>query len=311
MKIYRKTSNIKKKNSSIVSIGNFDGLHLGHQEILKTVKKEALKQELESTVISFYPSPASFLYPKNFKGHINTDLEKIEKMNSYKIDNFLMLQFDNKIRNMKAEYFLSDIIIKYFNPKTIIIGYDHRFGYNREGDYDFLNANKSKYGYNLIKVKEKFFCENKLSSSNIRRLLSDRDVKTAAGMLGSLFEIRGEVVKGEGVGRTIGFPTANIEIDNLKLLPGNGVYFVSVSIDNGKPLFGMCNIGVRPTVKSNKAVSCEIHIFNFNQIIYGKALNISFIEFIRLERKFDSLSCLKKQLIEDENKCLEYSYNNV
>ena len=311
MKVYRKISKIAPKKESIISIGNFDGIHLGHQEILKTVKDMSLKYDLPSAIISFYPSASSFLYPVKFQGHIDTDLEKIEKMSSYKIDEFLMLEFDEKIRKMRAGKFLSEVIVANFKPKIIVVGYDHHFGYDRQGSYDFLKQNKEKYDYKLVKINERFLGKNKLSSSNIRTLIIDKDVEKASTMLGSYFKIRGKVIKGKGIGKTIEFPTANIEIDKLKTLPGNGVYFVKVVVGSKESYLAMCNIGVKPTISNKNIISCEVHIFDFNQSLYGKNVDISFIKFIRLERKFDTIDSLKKQLIVDKNKCLEYSCNNV
>ena len=311
MKVYRSISEISLSNSSALTIGNFDGVHLGHQEILRYLLKKSAKLSLESLVLSFYPSPSSKLYPDKFNGHIDSDVEKIEKLKELNVDKFLIMKFDENIRKMSADIFLSEIIIKKLNPSVIIVGYDHHFGYKREGDYDFLNKNKSKYGYELLKVNEKFLNEKKISSSIIRKMIADSNVKGAATLLGRPYQLNGKVIAGDGVGKSLGFPTANIEINSLKILPGRGVYFVKVINSNAQQFYGMCNIGTKPTFKKNKKIYCEVNIFNFNEKIYNSNLKIEFIDFIRLEKKFESISSLKKQLISDKNKCLEYSYNNV
>tara|TARA_Y100000768_G_scaffold388676_1_gene386080 strand:+ start:5409 stop:6344 length:936 start_codon:yes stop_codon:yes gene_type:complete len=311
MKVYRKFSEILLSNPSALTIGNFDGVHLGHQEILRNLSKKSNKLSLESLVVSFYPSPSCKLNPKKFNGHIDSDVEKIEKLKELKIDKFLIMKFDDKVRRMSADIFLSEIIIKKLNPTVIIVGYDHHFGYKREGDYNFLKKNKSKYGYELFKINEKFLNNKKISSSIIREMIADCDVNGAAAMLGRPYQLNGKVIAGDGIGKSLGFPTANIEIDNLKILPGRGVYFVRVINESAQQFYGMCNIGTKPTFKKNKKIYCEVNIFDFNDQIYNSNLKIEFINFIRLEKKFKSISFLKKQLISDKNKCLEYSYNNV
>ena len=312
MKVYRHISDIDKMKGSILSIGSFDGVHLGHQKILETTKSLSLKYKTKAAIISFYPSPFSFLYPEKFNGHIDTDLEKIDKVAQCGIDLFAILRFNDKIRRITAKVFLSDIIVKYFKPKVIVIGYDHHFGLDREGGVQFLNENKDKYNYELIQIDAKKINKDKISSSKIRKLIIDRKVREANKMLGSPFKIKGVVVKGEGLGASIGFPTANIKLDELKLVPGNGVYFVGVSINSGSLRLGMCNIGFRPTINDkNKKLSCEVHILDFDEKIYKKEIEVQFLDFFRLEKKFNSVNQLKKQLIIDKNKCLEYSSNNV
>jgi len=302
---------IKSNKESVLSIGNFDGVHLGHQKILKTVKKLSLKHKIESSIISFYPSPSSFLQPDFFCGHIDSCSEKTDKIKKYGIDKIQMLKFDEHIRNIRAEDFLSNIIINLFNPKIIVIGYDHHFGYNKKGDYDFLYSNKQKYNYKLIKIEEKTINQSVISSSKIRDSLLPGKIEVANKMLGGFFKIKGSVVKGRQLGKKIGFPTANIAIEKLKLIPAKGVYLVIVKISN-QQYVGMCNVGVKPTINGkNKRISCEVHILNFKRNIYKKELEISFIQFIRKEKKFSSIEDLKKQLIADRNKCLEYSFNNV
>ena len=311
MEVYRDISENIVESKSVVTIGNFDGVHLGHQEILKSVKRNAKSLFASSVVLSFYPSPAMMINPEKFQGHIDLDSEKIDKVAYQKIDKFVLLEFNDKIKNMSAEDFLKNIIIKKLKPVLIIVGYDHRFGFNREGDFKFLENNKSKYGYELLKINEKFLNDEKLSSSKIRLLLNNRDVNSVSKILGQPFEINGKVSKGRGIGKTIGFPTANIALSHLKILPGDGVYFVKIYNHDNECHDGMCNIGVNPTISLDSKKTCEVHIFNFNQNIYSETLKIHFIEFIRMEKKFKDINCLKKQLIKDKNKCLEYSYNNV
>tara|TARA_Y100001968_G_scaffold8678_1_gene7341 strand:+ start:52 stop:969 length:918 start_codon:yes stop_codon:yes gene_type:complete len=302
---------IKKNNESVLSIGNFDGVHLGHQKILQTVKELSIKHKIEASIISFYPSPFSFLYPGKFYGHIDTYTEKNEKIKKHGIDNIEILEFNNKIRHITAEDFLSNIIIDCFKPKVIVVGYDHHFGYNKKGDYDFLYKNREKYNYELIKINKELIEEMTISSSKIRESLLSGKVDIANKMLGSFFKIKGIVIKGSQLGKKIGFPTANIKVEDLKLIPGKGVYLVIVKIFN-KEYMGMCNIGTKPTINTeNKKISFEVHILDFKKNIYEECLEINFVKFIRKEKKFSSILNLKKQLIADRNKCLEYSFNNV
>ncbi len=311
MKVYKEITKVSFSTPSVLTIGNFDGVHLGHQEILSSVIDRSSELGIDSIVFSFYPSPSYEIHPNKFNGHIDSDIEKIQKLKNLGVDKFIMIKFDESVRKMNADTFLSKVIIRQLNPSVIIVGYDHHFGYKREGDYSFLEQNKSIYGYELIKINEKFLNNKKISSSIIRETVSKGKVKEACDMLGLPYQLNGDVIKGDGIGSTFGFPTANIKIDNLKILPKKGVYFVKVTIEDRQTFDGMCNIGTKPTFKKNKKIYCEVNIFDFNEKIYGKKIKIEFIDFIRLEKKFDSIGSLKKQLKKDKNKCLEYSYNNV
>ena len=309
MKVYSQISNPDIFQKTVISIGSFDGVHTGHQKIFKTMKEKS-KNTQKTIAITFFPTPQSILNPNNFKGHLNSKEEKIDKVKELGVDILYILKFDDKIKKMTAKNFLK-IIIRKFNPELFIVGYNHCFGYKKEGDSDFLKKYKKKYNYKVVDIPElKSSNKIKISSTTIRNLIANNDISNANNLLGYNYSIQGVIVDGDGLGRKIGFPTANIKVSKNKLIPGNGVYFINAHIDR-REFQGMVNIGIKPTVSKKKELSIEAHLFNFNEKIYGMKIIINFIKFIRNERDFKSIDFLKKQLEKDRNKCLEYSINNV
>ncbi len=308
---YNKESAFKPYKNTVLTVGSFDGLHLGHQHILKTLKRVASEHNGQSVVISFDPNPQALINKNSFAGQIDTRIEKIKKIENFGIDVLLLLDFDKNIMKMPAIDFLNHIIVKRFSPKVILSGFNHFFGFNREGNFDFLKTHRDLHGFELIKIEEQFIDKKNISSSQIRKDLKNGDIESANKSLNDAFSISGKVVKGKGYGKTIGFPTANIEFDRAKIIPKKGVYLTEVLID-GEIKKGMCNIGTRPTVSDkNTDITIEVHIFNLSRNIYGKNIQLKFLFFLRDEKKFKSIEMLKNQLVADQNKCLEYCNNNV
>lgn len=308
MKIYR---NLPEKNivsKSAVSIGSFDGIHLGHQKIISYLKNFS-RNEAESVLITFHPTPQHFFLKEKFKGYLSSKNEKINLIKKLGIDNLCIIEFDNSIKDLSAQDFLNKIV-KAFSPKTFIVGYNHSFGKDRIGNIDFLDSNRERYSFKTIRIDEVTNAEMKISSSDIRDFLQSGEIRKANIALGNLYSLCGLVVAGKGLGKKIGFPTANIAIKEDKLTPANGVYFIEATV-NQKKFKGMCNIGFNPTIGNNKDISIEAHLFNLDKDIYDKEIIISFIDFVRKERKFKDVNSLKKQLEIDKNKCLEYSLYNV
>lgn len=294
------------KNSSL-TIGSFDGIHLGHQSLIKNLVNI---DQNKSVIISFYPLPKSFFMKETYGGDILLKDEKINILKNLEIDLLCIIKFDEKVRTISSETFLKKLITA-FQPKNIIVGYNHFFGHKKEGDLNFLLKNQTKYNFNVIKIDEyKHPKIGQISSTIIRNNIKSGNISSANKLLGYKFTVSGKVVNGKKIGRKIGFPTANLKYDNSKILPRLGVYFISSEIF-GTKYYGMCNIGFKPTVSQNQSISIEIHFFQFEKNIYDKNICIEFISFIREEKTFKNLSLLKKQLNHDMNKCLEFCDNNV
>ena len=295
---------------SAVTIGSFDGMHLGHNKLFSELEAQK-KNSLKTVVVTFYPNPKSLILGNDFHGHISSKNENIDFMKKFNIDLLCILKFNNHLKQMSANNFLKKVMAA-FSPQLFIVGYNHYFGNNREGDLVFLQKKARMFSFYVKEVLEYSHpIEGKISSSIIRNLILEGKVAKASNLLGYNYSLKGKVSKGQGLGRKIGFPTANIVINNdLKVLPKIGVYFIQSEI-NGELFYGMCNIGVRPTVSSLNKISIEVYFFNLDLSLYGKKLKISFIKFLRDEKQFDNLESLKKQLELDKNKCLEYSINNV
>ncbi len=295
-----------KKN--IITIGTFDGVHLGHKSILEKLKHATQNNQYESLVLTFFPHPRMVLQQDSSIKLLNTIDEKATLLEKYGIDNLIIHPFDEAFSNLTAEEFVKDILVDKLNIHKIIIGYDHRFGKNRTADINDLITFGKKYSFEVEQINAHEIDEIAISSTKIRKALLDGNIKLANQYLGYPYFISGIVVEGKKIGRTIGFPTANIQInENYKLLPKNGVYVVSSEIDNVL-YFGMMNIGKNPTIGENDQ-SIEVHFFNLNEDIYNKNLQILILEHIREEQKFNSLSELQAQLDKDKLYSLNYIQN--
>ncbi|HNP19076.1 MAG TPA: bifunctional riboflavin kinase/FAD synthetase [Fulvivirga sp.] len=305
MKIYHGIEDFKPLDYAVVTSGTFDGVHVGHQTILKRVNEIARKHGGESVLITYWPHPRLVLYPDDTDLKLlNTFEEKAELLRDQGIDHLIRIPFTKEFSKLTSEEFIQKILVDTLGTKKLVIGYDHRFGNNREGRFEQLKANAGKYGFEVEEIPKQEVDHVGVSSTKIRTALLEGLVAVGRELLGSEYSIAGRVVKGEKIGRMIGFPTANIEIDSKhKLIPADGAYAVRVST-NGSTYQGMLNIGYRPTV-SGKAKTIEVHIFDFNKEIYGENLTIRFIKRIREEIKFADIEALKKQLALDKKEAIK------
>jgi riboflavin kinase/FMN adenylyltransferase len=302
---YQESGALPSFKNAVITIGTFDGVHLGHRQIINQLIEEAKKVSGETVIISFFPHPRSVIT----NSHTNVKLlstleEKIVLLSSTGIDHLVIIPFNLEFANQSADEYISHFLVKLFHPHTIIIGYDHRFGKNRVGDYHLLVAYGKELGFAVKEIPEHILNEVVISSTKIRRALHDHDINTANKFLGYEYFFEGEVIKGNQLGRTIGYPTANLSIaSNDKLIPGNGVYAVQVSILEKNQIAtswkGMMNIGVRPTIDGVLRV-IEVNLFHFDQDIYGKTLKVSIHSYLRAEQKFSGLEALKEQLGKDK-----------
>ncbi|TXI68423.1 MAG: bifunctional riboflavin kinase/FAD synthetase [Flavobacterium sp.] len=298
----------KNKSKTIITIGTFDGVHLGHKSILEKMKNATQNNQYESLVLTFFPHPRMVLQQDSSIKLLNTIDEKATLLEKFGIDNLIIHPFDEVFSNLSAEEFVKNILVDKLNIHKIIIGHDHRFGKNRTADINDLILFGKKYKFEVEQINAKEIDEIAVSSTKIRKALLEANIKLANEYLGYSYFISGKVVEGKKIGRTIGFPTANIQInESYKLLPKNGVYIVSSKIDNVLH-FGMMNIGKNPTLGDNEQ-SIEIHFFDINEDIYSKNLQISILEHIREEQKFNSLTELQAQLEKDKLFSLNYIQN--
>ena len=284
---------------TIITIGTFDGVHVGHKSILDKMKSSTLENLYESIVLTFFPHPRMVLQQDASIKLLNTIDEKAELMDKFGIDNLIIHPFDAAFSNLSAEQFVKEILVDKLNIHKIIIGHDHRFGKNRTADINDLIFFGEKYGFEVEQIGAQEIDEIAISSTKIRKALLEGEIQLANQYLGYSYFISGKVIDGKKIGRTIGFPTANIEVkENYKLLPKNGVYIVSSQINN-MMYYGMMNIGHNPTLGENEQ-SIEVHFFELNEDIYNKNLEISFLEHIRDEKKFNSITELQSQLEKDK-----------
>ncbi|ABG58224.1 bifunctional riboflavin kinase/FAD synthetase [Cytophaga hutchinsonii] len=301
MKIYRDIKEFQPVNKAVVTIGAFDGVHIGHKKILNRLTELSSLVNGESVLITFWPHPR-FVLKKDAEpiGLLNTLEEKIHLLDTYNIDHLLILNFNEEFSKLTADAFIENILIKSIGTRYLVLGYDHRFGNNREGSIDYLNANKERFEIESIEIPKQEIESLAISSTLIRKALLNGDSTVANQNLGYPYLLRGFVIEGNKLGRTIGFPTANIFIeDQDKLIPKNGVYAVYAYIE-GERYKGMLNIGVRPTINNDKRRTIEVHIFDFNQDIYGKTVRLELITYIRDEVKFSGIDTLILQLKQDE-----------
>ena len=302
MKSFNSIENFSSNKQTILTIGTFDGVHLGHQRILKKLLKESFNNDLQSTVLTFFPHPRTILNPSEPLKLINSIDERIELFKRSRVENLIIHSFDKKFSEYDPEKYVSEILVQKLNAKIILIGHDHKFGRNRSADINDLIEFGKKYDFNVLEIKAEELNDIAISSTIIRNSLSNGKINNANTYLGYDFSISGIVIKGNKIGKTIGFPTANIEVDfEDKLIPKNGVYLVYSYINN-KKFFGMMNIGIKPTINENKK-SIEVNLFDFNENLYGKPIRVHLTEFLRDEVKFDSLEQLKGQLEKDQLMC--------
>jgi len=301
MEIISNLKSFDKPENSFVTIGTFDGVHLGHHEIISKIVSESRESNGKSILVTFWPHPR-FIIKKDVNSLklITTFEEKCELLEKLGIDYLIKLSFTEEFSSLTAEEFLAQILIDQVGVNKLFIGYDHRFGNNREGNLEFLKAKTSSYGYEVKEIPRKDIDHMGVSSTKIRNAILDGDMKLAATLLGRNFSLKGKVIDGNKKGRSIGFPTANIFVEEeFKILPKDGVYAVEVSVGGG--LFkGMLNIGFKPTINGSKR-TIEVHIFEFNKDIYEEFITLYFVDFVRDEMRFENLISLKNQLEKDRD----------
>jgi riboflavin kinase/FMN adenylyltransferase len=305
VKIYNCIKDFKPIHNAVVTVGTFDGVHLGHQAIFNTMRREADVIGGETVVITFYPHPRIVLglNSENLK-FINTQEKKINRLEEAGIDHLIIVPFTKEFARISSEEFINELVLEKINPKVIVIGFDHHFGKDRGGSFEMLSKMGRKKGFNVLKVDAQYENDVPVSSTKIRKLLNSGAVLAANNFLGYEYSITGKVVKGKSIGRDIGFPTANIDVaDEFKLIAAVGVYACRVAY-MGRIYKGMCNIGYRPTIDHGD-LTIEVHIFDFDQQIYGEEITIIFVDRMRDERKFNSLTELSDQLTKDKEHALK------
>jgi riboflavin kinase/FMN adenylyltransferase len=304
VRIFHNISETSDLKDTIVTIGTFDGVHLGHQKILKKLVELKNKNGGETLLFTFDPHPRKVLFPdqRDLK-LITTTQEKCELLKQFGIDNVLVFPFTIEFSKMSAEDYISNIISETLKTKTLVIGYDHRFGSNREGNIETLKKVSGNYNFDLIEIPAQEINQLNISSTRIRKAIEEGEIEVANSFLGYSFFMSGIVIKGKQLGRTIGYPTANIELLDLdKIKPKTGVYAVNIIIDQIY-FRGMLNVGYNPTTDSDRIQKIEVNIFDFNKDIYGKIIKIEFIKHLRNEVKFANLDELKEQLAKDKIAC--------
>lgn len=304
MKIYTRLSDFFSTKKTFVTIGTFDGVHIGHQKVIKQLVKSAKKKQATSVLLTFFPHPRMVLQKDIDIKLINTIDERIQLLDKMGLEALVIEPFTEEFSRQTALDFVRTILVNTLNISKLIIGYDHHFGKNREGNFEQLEDYGHTYDFKVKEISQKDINDIAVSSTKIRIAIENGEIEKANSYLGYDFMLTGEVVKGKNLGEKIGFPTANLYIkETYKLIPKTGAYVVKANIDNNI-VFGMMNIGFRPTV-SGENQTIEIHFFDFSQDLYGKNIQIEVLSFLRDEQKFDSIEALKQQLLIDKEKSLE------
>lgn len=303
MKVYKHIDKFKKLENAIVTIGTFDGVHLGHRKIISRLVEEAKRLNGESVILTFFPHPRMILHPEDQSLKLITTIEeKTEHIEALGVDHLIITPFTRDFSNLSPDDYVSQILVDKIGTKKIIIGYDHHFGKDREGNFSILESLGPQYNFTVEEITEQDIHDVAVSSTKVRQSLSLGDVGTARDFLGYPFQLTGQVIKGDQIGRTIGYPTANIYVEeSYKLIPADGIYAVLVEElpSTGALLKGMGYIGNRPTV-NGMSRNIEINIFDFDKDIYGQNIRIHFIDFIREDLKFHSMQKLTAQIAADK-----------
>lgn len=306
MKVFKSLDQLPEFKNAVITIGSFDGVHQGHREIIKRLNTLAQKVNGESIVITFHPHPRLIVYPQDKSLQLITSIdEKVELFKHSGIDNLVIAPFTVAFSQLGADEYIEKFLVNRFSPKYVVIGYDHRFGLNRQGNIDFLRWHCEKFNFEVLEIEQQAVDAIAVSSTKIRNAINQKAIKAANELLGHPFTLTGTVVKGLQLGHTIGFPTANLAIeDPYKLIPPYGIYAAKVRYQHNVFL-GMLYIGNRPSIESAKDRTIEINIFDFNEIIYGKELVVEVIDHIRDDITFSSMDQLKQQLELDRQASLK------
>ena len=308
MKIYNSINNFTTTKKTIVTLGTFDGVHIGHNAILDKICKVAKHENLESIILTFFPHPRKIVSNNYDIKLLNTIEEKSVLLEKIGIQNFIIHPFDKTFSELSPREFVTQVLVEKLNIQKIIIGHDHKFGKDRAADFnDLINFGKG-FGFEVEEISAQQINEVSVSSTKIRNSLLEGNISLANEYLGYPYVLTGNVVKGNQLGRTIGFPTANIEIpEEYKLIPKNGVYIVTANVLD-QNVFGMMNIGVKPTLGENK-LSIEVHLLDFDKDIYNQKIQVNLLERLRDEQKFESFEALKCQIELDKQNTIEYFEN--
>jgi riboflavin kinase / FMN adenylyltransferase len=302
MKVHRDIDNLPVFRNAVVTIGTFDGVHMGHRQILDKLKEEAITINGETVIITFHPHPRKVISSTILGIRlINTLDERLQLLEQHGIDHVVIVPFTDAFANQPAEDYIKNFLVNRFHPHTVIIGYDHRFGRDRLGDYKLLEKKAIEYNYQLKEIPKHILDNISISSTNIREAILHNDTETANLLLGYEFFFSGIVVHGDKIGRTLGYPTANLKVqDEEKITPGNGIYAVYASLPgNDKRLKGMMSIGFRPTVDGKRRV-IEVNLFDFAEEIYDQSLTVYVKKYLREEVKFEGLEALVRQIDQDK-----------
>lgn len=306
MKLFQEITPFATSKPLALSLGMFDGVHRGHLEIINQLKKRAVEKDLETAILTFWPHPRLVFNPTDSLKLLNTLHEKLELLKKSGIDNVIVKNFDEEFRNLTGEQFVREILVEKLQVKHLIIGYDHTFGKNKSGNFDLLQQLAPELGFKVEQVEAVLHNELNISSTKVRNCLLEGNVKGAADKLGYFYTISGKVVEGKKIGRTIGYPTANIEVEPLKILPKKGAYIVEVWLkDNFYK--GMLSVGTNPTVNGEK-LTTEVYILDFNDDIYGQEITVKFRDFLHDEIKFENLEQLIERLDEDQGLTQSFSF---
>lgn len=308
MQVHKSIDQLPSFRNAVITIGTFDGVHQGHRLIIQKLKEQAAAVNGETVIITFHPHPRKIVSSSILGIRlINTLEERIELLQKLGIDHLVVVPFTEVFANQSAEDYIKNFLVAKFNPHTIIIGYDHRFGRDRAGNYHLLEKRAAGYNYEIQEIPKHIIDNVSISSTNIREAIIHNDTDTANKLLGYDFFFSGEVVHGDKLGRKLGYPTANLKIHNEeKIIPGNGIYAVYAAVLNTEKeivLKGMMSIGFRPTVDGKKRV-VEVNLFDFSREIYGQELRVYVKKYLRQEIKFDSLDALVKQIDQDKQDSL-------
>lgn len=305
LKLFESINEFQSTKKTILTLGTFDGVHIGHKKILERLTQNTENGKYESLVLTFFPHPRMVLQEKSEIKLLNTISEKSKLLEKSGIENLVIHPFNESFSRLTAEEFVHSILVDQFHIQKIIIGHDHRFGRNRTANIDNLIAFGAEYGFEVEQISAQEIQDVSVSSTKIRKALQDGNMTLANEYLGYAYFLTGEVIKGKQLGRTIGFPTANIRIEeDYKLIPKNGVYVVKALIGQ-KEVSGMMNIGFNPTVNGQKQ-TIEVNLFDFDSDIYGQKIEISLLQYLREEQKFGSVDLLKEQLNQDKKNALAF-----
>ena len=305
MEVYDSIEKFSGVKNPAVTIGTFDGVHLGHQKIIQQLRESADSVKGESVILTFYPHPRMVLFPEDDDLKLlSTEEEKKELLEKFGVAHLIVHPFTKKFSRITYTEYVRDILVNKIKVKKLIIGYNHHFGRNREGSFQQLKKLAPVYGFELEKIPAQVVNKIEISSTKIRKALESGDIKTANKFLGYEYSVKGKVIKGKGLGKQLGYPTANIHIEEKqKLIPADGIYAVTVQYEQ-KMYSGMMSIGFNPTVNGDKK-TIEVNIFDFEKDIYGENIRIFFRQKLRDEKKFDSLEALKKAIDKDKENSLK------